>query len=430
MHSRQNLLHPRDELMQTMERIYRYRMTTTSGGNLSIRDDNGDIWVTPARVDKGSLRREDIVCVHPDGASEGLHPPSSEFPFHKAIYAARPDLGAIVHAHPVALVAFSIVGRAPDTRLFHRASHVCGQAGFAPYALPGSAALGQSIASIFKQNFNCVILENHGVAVGGASMQEAFQRFETFEFTAKTIIKASILGTVRYLSDQEIERSQNSLETLAEFKREPPSSREKETRRELAAFIRRGYQQRLLISTQGSFSARLGDDAFLITPHITDRSAAEVGDFVLISNGRREAGKIPSRATANHRAIYKRYPEITAIVNAAPVNATAFSVTDSHCDSRTIPESYVFLREVQKIPFGTQFGNSEELARRVSPRNPIALLENDGALVLGTSILDAFDRLEVLESTAEALINSRPLGNVAPMSQHVIQKLTEAFSLN
>jgi L-fuculose-phosphate aldolase len=429
MSSRPNFLHPRDELMQTMERIYRYRMTTTSGGNLSIRDDNGDVWVTPARVDKGSLRREDIVCVHPDGTSEGRHPPSSEFPFHKAIYETRPDLGAIVHAHPVALVAFSIVGQVPNTRLFHRASHVCGQAGFAPYALPGSAVLGQSIASIFKQKFNCVVLENHGVAVGGAQMQQAFQRFETFEFTAKTIIKASMLGNIRYLSDQELERSRVRLQSAGEFDREPAGSREKEIRSQLAAFIRRGYQQRLLISTQGSFSARLGEDVFLITPHSIDRSAAEREDFVLISNGRHERGKTPSRATANHRAIYLRYPEIAAIVNASPVNATAFSVTDSHCDSRTIPESYVFLREVQKIPFGIQFGDSEELARRVSPRNPIALLENDGALVLGTSILDAFDRLEVLESTAEALINSRPLGKVAPMADHVIQELAEAFSL-
>ena len=100
-----------------MERIYRYRMTTTSGGNLSIRDDDGSIWITPARVDKGSLRREDIVRVRPDGTVDGPHRPSSEFPFHRAIYAARPDLRAIVHAHPVALVAFSICRRVPDTRL-------------------------------------------------------------------------------------------------------------------------------------------------------------------------------------------------------------------------------------------------------------------------------------------------------------------------
>ena len=111
-----DLIHPRDAIMRTMERIYRYRMTTTSGGNLSIQDEDGSLWITPARVDKGSLRRDDIVRVRADGTADGPHRPSSEFPFHKAIYEARPDLRGIVHAHPVALVAFSICRRVPDTR--------------------------------------------------------------------------------------------------------------------------------------------------------------------------------------------------------------------------------------------------------------------------------------------------------------------------
>src|SRR6478672_1136811 len=138
--------HPRDEILAAMERIYRYRMTTTSGGNLSIREENGDLWITPARVDKGALRREDIVLVHPDGSTEGCRVPSSELPLHQAIYKLRPDFRGIVHAHPVALVAFSLVHQVPDTRLFHQARHVCGEVGFAPYELPGSAALGDSVA--------------------------------------------------------------------------------------------------------------------------------------------------------------------------------------------------------------------------------------------------------------------------------------------
>src|SRR4051812_17756974 len=56
-----SLIHPRQELVETIDRIYRYRMTTTSGGNLSIRDENGDVWITPARIDKGLLRPDDVV---------------------------------------------------------------------------------------------------------------------------------------------------------------------------------------------------------------------------------------------------------------------------------------------------------------------------------------------------------------------------------
>ena len=195
------LVHPRDEIMRTMERIYRNRMTTTSGGNLSIRDDSGDIWISPARVDKGNLTRRDIVCVRTDGSVDGPHRPSSEFPFHKAIYDRRPDVRAIVHAHPVALVAFSICRQTPDTRLFHQAHSVCGRTGFAPYAIPGSTELGQNIAATFGEGADSVILENHGVVVGGESLAAAFERFEAFEFAGKTVIKARHLGEIRYLTD-------------------------------------------------------------------------------------------------------------------------------------------------------------------------------------------------------------------------------------
>jgi L-fuculose-phosphate aldolase len=427
MRSRQTYLHPRDEIMRTMERIYRYRMTTTSGGNLSIREPDGTVWVTPARVDKGGLRREDVVCVRPGGETEGLHPPSSELPFHQMIYAARPDLTGVVHAHAVALVAFSITGQVPDPRLFHQSRHVCGPVGFAPYALPGSEDLGRSIAETFAAGFNCVVLENHGVAVGGVGLQGAFQRFETLEFTAKTLVKARLLGEVRYLSEEELEL-RDRVRPLEEFEPAAPSSEECELRRQLVDFTRRGYQQRLFISTGGSFSARVGDDAFLITPYMVDRHTLGVEDLVLVRGGRAESGKRPSRAARIHQAIYERHPRVGAVLNASPVNVTAFSVTRAALDSRTIPESYLLLRDVARVPYGVQFREPEEIARIVSPGAPIALLENDGVLVLGASVLEAFDRLEVLESTGEALVNSRLLGEVAPMSDDVIDDLKRAFA--
>lgn len=421
------LLHPRDELMRTMERIYGYRMTTTSGGNLSIREPNGDIWITPARVDKGSLRRDDIVCVRADGTVEGRHPPSSEFPFHKAVYETRPDLHAVVHAHPVALVAFSICREVPDTRLLHQARHVCGRVGIAKYALPGSAELGREIAATFRKGFDCVILENHGVVVGGEDLQHAFQRFETLEFTAKTIIKARTLGTVRTLTDAQIALPRQGIKPLPYLPREPAGSAEKELRRQLVDFVRRGYEHRLLISTEGSFSARLEDDSFLITPYRVDRSTVDLDDLVLVRDGAQEPGKTASRASRNHAAIYRRHPAIRAIVNAYTVNATAFGVTGVTLDSRTIPESYIFLRDIARIPYGIQFTNPDALAASVSPTQPIAILENDGVLVCGTSVLDAFDRLEVLESTAEAVINARHLGPIAPMDDAAIDGLKKAF---
>ena len=424
------LMHPRDEIMQTMQRIYRYRMTTTSGGNLSIREDCGDIWITPARVDKGNLTRNDIVCVKPDGSVEGLHRASSEFPFHQAVYAARPDIRAIVHAHPVALVAFSICRQTPNTRLFHQAHSVCGQTGFAPYALPGSRQLGTQIAASFQAGCDSVILENHGVVVGGESLSHAFQRFEAFEFAAKTIVKGRQLGEIRYLSMSQLEQALTRSVALDSFEPGSATTAERELRRQLCEFIRRGCRQRLLISTEGSFSARLGADSFLITPTQQDRETLNVSDLVLVEGGLREAGKKASRAVLAHQAIYRKHPHVEAIAFAHPVNATAFSVTDSSFDARTIPESYVFLRDVRRVPYGVQYRNDGSIADSVSAAAPAAILENDGVLVTGSSVLDTFDRLEVLESTAEAVINARAIGEVSVMPETVINELRQAFGLN
>ena len=88
-----DLLHPADQLVMIMQRIYEYGMTTTSGGNLSIRDENGDVWITPSGIDRGSLIRQDVCCVRPDGMVIGPHKPSVELPFHLDILKSAPTSG-------------------------------------------------------------------------------------------------------------------------------------------------------------------------------------------------------------------------------------------------------------------------------------------------------------------------------------------------
>jgi L-fuculose-phosphate aldolase len=423
-----SLLHPRDQIVATMERIYAHGMTTTSGGNVSVRDETGDTWITPARVDKGNLRRQDIVRICGDGSREGLHPPSSENPFHLSIYEARPDIRAIIHAHPGALVSFSICGLAPDTRLFPEARNVCGEVAFAPYALPGSKLLGEKIAEQFASAArpNCVMLENHGVVVGGANLEETFARFETLEFTAQTIINARQLGEVRYLNDDQLALAAER-PPFPTGEARPPSSKGKEARKDICDFVHRGYAHRLMSSTWGSLSARIDDDAFIITPRHTDRAALSVSDLVVVRSGCCAEGHSPSRAAWLHQAIYRAHPGVNAVVNALPIHATAFSVSEFPLDTRTIPESYLFLKDVAKIPFEAVYGTGEEIVSMITPQNPVALLDHNGALVAGRTVLDAFDRLEVLESTGAAIIRGRALGPISPMSNEVIEELATAF---
>jgi len=423
------LMHPREQLVAIMDRIYDDGMTTLSGGNLSIREENGDIWITPSGIDKGTLTPRDIMCVHADGTVEGPHKPSSEFPFHRAIYAQRPDLQAIVHAHPPALVSFSIVRQIPDTRIIPQANRVCGPVGYAPYALPGSEQLGDNIAATFAQGYNIVILENHGMAAAGSSLLNAFQRLETLDFCARTLIRARGLGTPQTLADAELNFFDHRRNLLAEFVPASHSSRERELRQQMVEIIHRAVERYLMISTEGVVSARLDDASFLISPTGMDRGSLSVEDIVLVHKGTREQGKLPSRSVQLHQAIYETHPDVHCAMTAQCPNMTAYAISASSFDSRTIPESYILLRDVPIISFKTLYTDPQQVARLVSLNQPVLLAQNDCVLTVGSSVLNAFDRLEVAEYSARSLIDSIVLGQHVPIGNKEIDDLEVAFSL-
>lgn len=423
------LLHPRDQLVAIMNRIYHNGMTTLSGGNLSIKDDNGDIWITPSGIDKGKLTPKDIMCVQADGTIIGPHKPSIEYPFHRKIYELRPDFQAIVHAHPPALVSFSIVRQVPDTRIIPQANRLCGPVGYAPYALPGSEKLGENIANTFAEGYNIIILENHGMAAGGSSLLDAFHRLETLDFCARTLIRAKSLGDVKTLAEPALNLFDHRHNQLPEFVPTAHSSRERELRQQIVEITARAYDRRLMISTEGVVSARLDDDSFLITPTGHDRRTLAVEDVVLVRHGVREAGKMPSRSVRLHQAIYAQHPDVNCVMTAQCPNATAYAITSGEFDSRTIPESFILLRDIPLIPFKMLYTQAETVAEMVSISTPVLLVENDCVLTVGTDILNAFDRLEVAEFSAKSLIDTAVLGQLVPIGDEEIRDLEVAFSL-
>ncbi|NSW91927.1 MAG: class II aldolase/adducin family protein [Firmicutes bacterium] len=425
-----DLLHPADQVVMMMERIYSYGMTTTSGGNISVLDDNGDIWITPSGIDKGSLTPKDIIRVKTDGAMEGIHKPSVELPFHREIYQKREDIKAIIHAHPPALISFSIVRRIPNTRLIPNAHIVCGPVGMAKYGLPGSLDLGNKIALEFAKGHNTVVLENHGVVVGGINLFQAFMAFETLDFCARLEIKANRIGKPVALTDRHIEISKNKQNVqMNEFIPRNFSSEERAARKEMCRLIHRAYDQKLFTSTQGTFSQRLGDNCFLITPYGADRKYLDVGDIVRIENGWKEAGKNPSRSVMLHKYIYEKHPYINSVIIAHPPNIMAFAVTEEKFETKTIPESYIMLRDIPKLPFGSSFMQPRMVAEAFSKATQIILIENDCIIVTGNSLLNAFDRLEVAEYSAKAIISSKVLGDVVAINSEQLAEIEEAFKL-
>ena len=423
-------IHPADQLVMFMQRIYDKGMTTTSGGNLSIMDDDGNIWITPAGIDKGTLTRQDIVCVKPDGTQVGVHKPSSEFPFHAAVYKMRPDLRAVLHAHPPALVAFSIARQLPDPDLLPSVRKVCPNISMATYAVPGSEHLGDNIGKCFADGSDIVLLENHGVCIGAEDMFTAFQRFETLEYTANLEILARRIGKIHSLPDEALRIAETTTHLkMDDFIPNSHSSEELAARRDMITFIRRSYRQGLFTATHGTYSVRLSDGSFLITPFGLDRAYLEEDDLVRVKAGMKEQGKTPSRAVALHQKVYEMHPDIHAVLLAHPVHAMAFAVSDAKFDPRTIPESYILLRDVKRLPYGELYTQPEKTAAEFSEVTPAVMADNECVIVTGSSLLQAFDRLEVMESTAHSIINSGAIGNIVHITQQEVEDLKVAFNL-
>lgn len=422
-------MHPKELIVKIITRIYKTGMTTTSGGNISVIDDNGDIWISPSAVDKGRLSEADICCIQHDGTIHGRHKPSSEFPFHKAIYAARPDLKAIIHAHPPALVSFSIIRSIPNTRVLPQAHRICGPVGYAPYGLPGSEELGRIIANTFtNSDYKAIIMENHGTVLGGSDLLDAYQRFETLELCAQTIINAKAIGAPRYLSEDELNAFERQLPKNTDSnKKHVYSSKEKALRKEICQIVHRACEQDLMISSYGTVSVRLHDDSFLITPGDIARWNLQPADIVNITNGQCETEKIPSRTAYLHNEIYLKNPGIQSVIITQPPNLMAFATSGVKFDVRTIPESWIFLQDVQLLPFGSQFYGNQTIPEILSDSNPALFIENDGFLVSGGDLLQTFDRLEVAEFSAKSIIMSQKLGDMVPINQQQVEDLRKKF---
>jgi L-fuculose-phosphate aldolase len=423
------LMHPAEQIRVVISRIYRRGMTTTSGGNISIRDENGDIWITPGSVDKGSLTTKDIVCVKTDGTVVGPHKPSSEFPFHKAIYGIRPHAKAIIHAHPPALVSFSITKQIPNTNIIPQAKNICGTIGFAPYDVPGSENLGKKIASEFRKHheYNAVIMENHGVVLCGEDMMDAYQRFETLEFCARTLVNAKILGEPTYLTDGQIEQHEHSLPVdFPVFMNVSYPPDERAIRSEIVTIVRRACDQGLMISSYGTVSVRWRGNDFLITPSGVPRWDIEPHNIVQIKNGMVEVGKIPSRSVALHQAIYQGNPKINSIILTQPPHLMGFCTSGTKFNVRTIPESWILLKDVPAARFGSQYENAQHIVD-ILRSVPAVLLANDSVVVTGDSLLQTFDRLEVAEFSAKSLVMANAIGTLSPISDSEVEDLRVAF---
>ncbi|MFA6816114.1 MAG: class II aldolase/adducin family protein [Lentisphaeria bacterium] len=415
--------HPRNILVQTLQRLYDYGMTTMSGGNLSIKDDDGNIWITPSAIDKGTLRPEDIMKITPDGTVIGLHKPSSELPFHRSVYRLRKDVRAVLHAHSPALVAFSLTGRMPSPELIPSASNVCGKVAFAKYEIPGSEKLGNVIAKEFAKGASSVIMENHGAVMCGSSIAEAFARFESLDYVARIQINATNLGAEIPFTEELQDK------VYDQFIPSHISAKECELRDEIATFLARCYRQKLLFSGSAFLASRLDKDDFLVTPANFEPMYLDSPKMVRVKDGECEAGKIASSATPYCRAIFNNCPWINSIIMTRPPYIMGFAITGTPIDSRTIPESYIMMRDIPVLTAKKHFDSPDNIVKLLKPSTPVVLIQSSGILTTGATMIEAFDRLEVSEFTAKCIVMAGRLGKLTPINQNQVDEIIEAFKL-
>jgi L-fuculose-phosphate aldolase len=175
-------------------------------GNLSVRLGPDRFLVTGSGVSKGHLTAADLVVVDARGEKvAGARRASTELRMHLAAYAARPDVQAIVHAHPLDAVALTVAGLPPPTDLVPEAAVTLGPVAVAPFATPGTDEVPASLAP-FLPGHDVILLEQHGAIALGRSLAEACERMETLERVARIAVVARLLGRCEPLPADAVDR--------------------------------------------------------------------------------------------------------------------------------------------------------------------------------------------------------------------------------
>jgi len=205
----------------------------------------------------------------------------------------------------------------------------------------------------------------------------------------------------------------------------------REERKEVARFMRRLYRQGLTTTSGGNISCRTSDDIIIITPSSTDKGRMkwkEVGIMTIIGENLTPDLK-PSIESEMHLSIYRKKKEIRAIVHAHPVYASAYTAMKCTIDTNLTAEAKAICGDPCFVPYALM--GTKELASLasecISKGSDILLLENHGILTTGNSILQAFDKLEVLENAARMTLVVELTGKKKPLTKTRIRELEKLF---
>lgn len=188
-------------------RAYMREMGAANDGNISVLLDDGTLLCTPTGVSKGFMT-PDMICRIDRGGSPigaGSYRPSSEVAMHLCVYDHRPDVRAVVHAHPLYATVHAICGKPLTQQIMPESTMFLGEVPLAPFGLPSTRELSDSIIP-YLQRHDAILLENHGALTYGHDLNSAYFKMEALDYYAKVVYLAASYGGAKEFNAGQIEK--------------------------------------------------------------------------------------------------------------------------------------------------------------------------------------------------------------------------------
>lgn len=199
------------EIMQEMceigRRVYDRGMVAANDGNFSVKLNDNEFLCTPTGVSKGFMTPEFICRIDAEGRlleANGSFKPSSEMKMHLRVYKERPDVQAVVHAHPPYATTFAAAGIALEQPLLSEAVLTLGRVPVAGYGTPSTREVPDAVAE-YLPYYDAMLLANHGALTYGDSLMNAYHKMESVEFYARILYQVRMLGGAKELTPEQVE---------------------------------------------------------------------------------------------------------------------------------------------------------------------------------------------------------------------------------
>ena len=190
------------------KRIYDQGMVASNDGNISVKLNDHEFLCTPTGVSKGFMTPDFICKIDADGKVIQANPgfrPSCEIKMHMRVYKNRPDVNAVVHAHPPYATGFAIAGIPLTQPIMPEAVISLGCVPIAEYGTPSTEEIPDAVEK-YLQSYDAVLLENHGALAFSDTLLNAYHKIESVEFYAKLLYISRQLGGPKELSKQQVEK--------------------------------------------------------------------------------------------------------------------------------------------------------------------------------------------------------------------------------